>query len=163
MRDPYEILGLDASATADAIREAFRARAFETHPDRNPGDDGARARFEEVVAANAILSDDAKRAAWDRGERPGDEGAAGDAAGEPTEAEADVAAAVQFVRDSLPEAVAAVQAVWTGEPVRVVAGRAATNARRTFVDLAKTPEGQVKIRQGARGALDLFVALTRPP
>ncbi len=66
MRDPYEILGVDRSATQDEIKSAFRKLATQHHPDKNPGDDGAQARFKEVNAAYQILSDPQKRAAFDR-------------------------------------------------------------------------------------------------
>lgn len=66
MRDPYELLGVDRSATQDEIKSAFRKAATLHHPDKNPGDDGAQQRFKEVNAAYQILSDPQKRAAFDR-------------------------------------------------------------------------------------------------
>ena len=66
MRDPYELLGVDRSATQDEIKSAFRRAATMHHPDKNPGDDGAQQRFKEVNAAYQILSDPEKRAAFDR-------------------------------------------------------------------------------------------------
>ena len=66
MRDPYELLGVDRSATQDEIKSAFRKAATQHHPDKNPGDDGAQQRFKEVNAAYQILSDPQKRAAFDR-------------------------------------------------------------------------------------------------
>ncbi len=67
MRDPYDILGVDRSATQDEIKSAFRRLAMLHHPDKNPGDDGAPVRFKEINAAYQILSDPEKRAAFDRG------------------------------------------------------------------------------------------------
>lgn len=66
MRDPYELLGVDRSATQDEIKGAFRKLASQHHPDRNPGDDGAQERFKQLNAAYQILSDPQKRAAFDR-------------------------------------------------------------------------------------------------
>jgi molecular chaperone DnaJ len=66
VRDPYDILGVDRSATQDEIKSAFRRLASQHHPDKNPGDDGAHHRFQEINAAHQILSDPQKRAAFDR-------------------------------------------------------------------------------------------------
>jgi len=66
VRDPYDILGVDRSATQDEIKSAFRKLAAQHHPDRNPGDDGAHQRFKELNAAYQHLSDPEKRAAFDR-------------------------------------------------------------------------------------------------
>ncbi len=66
--DPYKILGLAKTATADQIRKAYRALAKKSHPDLHPGDKGAEARFKALNAANDILSDPEKRGKFDRGE-----------------------------------------------------------------------------------------------
>jgi len=66
VRDPYDVLGVDRSATQDEIKSAFRKLAAQHHPDKNPGDDGAHQRFKEINAAYQILSDPQKRAAFDR-------------------------------------------------------------------------------------------------
>src|SRR5258706_15149678 len=66
VRDPYDVLGVARSATLSEIRGAFRRLAAEHHPDRNPGDSGAHERFTELNAAYQILSDDQRRAAFDR-------------------------------------------------------------------------------------------------
>jgi molecular chaperone DnaJ len=66
VRDPYDILGVDRSATQDELKAAFRRLASQHHPDKNPGDDGAHNRFKEINAAYQILSDPQKRAAFDR-------------------------------------------------------------------------------------------------
>lgn len=68
MRDPYVVLGLDRTASAQDIKRAFRKLAKENHPDRHPGDKGAQARFAEINAANEILGDKDKRQKFDRGE-----------------------------------------------------------------------------------------------
>ena len=81
MRDPYEILGVGRQATDAEIKGAFRKLAAVHHPDKNPGDPNAQARFQELNAAHQILSDPDKRAAYDRfGEaafRPGGHGGRG--------------------------------------------------------------------------------------
>lgn len=66
VRDPYDVLGVDKSATQDEIKGAFRRLASQHHPDRNPDDASASQRFKEINAAYQILSDPQKRAAFDR-------------------------------------------------------------------------------------------------
>jgi molecular chaperone DnaJ len=66
VRDPYDVLGVDRSATQDEIKSAFRKAAVLHHPDKNPDDPSAQQRFKEVNAAYQILSDPQKRAAFDR-------------------------------------------------------------------------------------------------
>jgi DnaJ-class molecular chaperone len=68
MRDPYEVLGVAKTATADEIRKAYRKLAKASHPDLHPGDKAAEARFKELSAAHDILSDAGKRARFDKGE-----------------------------------------------------------------------------------------------
>ncbi len=68
MKSPYEILGVAKTASADDIRKAYRALAKKLHPDLNPGDKKAEARFKEIASANDLLSDNAKRAKFDAGE-----------------------------------------------------------------------------------------------
>jgi DnaJ-class molecular chaperone len=65
-RDPYETLGVKRDASEDEIKKAYRKLARQYHPDRNPGDKQAEARFKEVQAAYDILSDKQKRAQYDR-------------------------------------------------------------------------------------------------
>jgi len=68
MRDPYEVLGVPRSATAAAIKSAFRKLAKKHHPDSNKDDPKAAARFSEINSANEILGDEDKRKQFDRGE-----------------------------------------------------------------------------------------------
>jgi DnaJ-class molecular chaperone len=67
-RNPYEVLGVGKDASEEDIRRAYRRLAKKHHPDLNPGNKQAEARFKEVNAANELLSDAAKRARFDRGE-----------------------------------------------------------------------------------------------
>ncbi|MEM1029277.1 MAG: J domain-containing protein [Myxococcota bacterium] len=66
MNDPYQVLGVDRSATADEIKAAFRQLAMKHHPDRNADDPRAAQRFKELNAAYQVLGDPQKRAAFDR-------------------------------------------------------------------------------------------------
>ncbi len=68
MADPYEILGVKREATQAEIRKAYLRLAKKNHPDLHPGDKAAEARFKEISAANDIVGDEKKRAAFDRGE-----------------------------------------------------------------------------------------------
>ncbi|MDB5596685.1 MAG: Chaperone DnaJ domain protein [Hyphomicrobiales bacterium] len=68
MRDPYTILGVSKSASADEIKKAFRKLAKKYHPDQNKNDPKAQEKFSEASAANEILSDEKKRGQFDRGE-----------------------------------------------------------------------------------------------
>src|SRR5262249_25014587 len=68
IRDPYQVLGMPRSATADDIRKSFRRLAKTLHPDVNRSDPEADERFAELNSAHEILSNRAKRGAFDRGE-----------------------------------------------------------------------------------------------
>lgn len=70
-RDYYDVLGVPRTATADEVKRAYRQRALEHHPDRNPGDAEAEARFKEAAEAYSVLSDADKRARYDRFGRAG--------------------------------------------------------------------------------------------
>ncbi len=65
-RDYYEILGVDREATQQEIKTSYRRLAVKYHPDRNPGDREAEERFKECAEAYAVLSDQEKRARYDR-------------------------------------------------------------------------------------------------
>ena len=62
----YEVLGVTKTASQDEIRKAYRQAALKNHPDRNPGDAEAESRFKEATGAFQVLSDDDKRARYDR-------------------------------------------------------------------------------------------------
>jgi len=65
-RDYYEVLGVEKDASEADIKKAYRRMAMKFHPDRNPGDEEAEARFKEVKEAYEALSDPQKRAAYDQ-------------------------------------------------------------------------------------------------
>ncbi len=65
-RDYYDILGVSRTATDDELKKAYRKLAMKHHPDRNPDSRDAEARFKEAKEAYEILSDPAKREAYDR-------------------------------------------------------------------------------------------------
>lgn len=66
--DPYAALGLSKTATADEIRKAYKRIARESHPDLNPGDTGAEARFKAASSAYDLLKDADSRKRFDAGE-----------------------------------------------------------------------------------------------
>lgn len=65
-RDYYDVLGVSKGATKDEIKKAYRKQALKYHPDKNPGDKKAEDMFKEAAEAYEVLSDDDKRAKYDR-------------------------------------------------------------------------------------------------
>ncbi|AQR60486.1 molecular chaperone DnaJ [Brevundimonas sp. LM2] len=65
-RDYYEVLSVERTIDAAGLKSAYRKLAMEHHPDRNGGSEESMARFKEISEAYTILSDDQKRAAYDR-------------------------------------------------------------------------------------------------
>ncbi|WDR02562.1 DnaJ C-terminal domain-containing protein [Devosia algicola] len=68
MRDPYSVLGVARSASEKDIKSAYRKLAKAHHPDQNPDDPNAHAKFAEATSAYDLLNDASKRAQFDRGE-----------------------------------------------------------------------------------------------
>ncbi len=64
-RDYYDILGVDKKASGDEIKKAYRKLAMQYHPDRNPNNKEAEAKFKEATEAYEVLKDDQKRAGYD--------------------------------------------------------------------------------------------------
>ena len=79
-RDYYEVLGVSKNASDDEIKKAYRKLAIKYHPDKNPGDKEAEAKFKEVSEAHEVLSDKQKRARYDQF---GHAGVGGNAGGNP--------------------------------------------------------------------------------
>jgi molecular chaperone DnaJ len=80
-RDYYEVLGLSQGCSPDEVRKAYKQAALKYHPDRNPGDKGAEAKFKEATEAYSVLSDDDKRRTYDRFGHAGLDGAGVDFSG----------------------------------------------------------------------------------
>ena len=77
-RDYYEVLGVSKTATDAELKKAYRVLAKKYHPDSNPGDKEAEAKFKEASEAYAVLSDPDKRAKYDQFGHAAFDGSAGD-------------------------------------------------------------------------------------
>ena len=100
-RDYYDVLEVDRSASEDEIKKAYRKKALEFHPDRNPGDQQAEESFKEATEAYEILHDSEKRARYDQFGHAGVDGQfAGGGAGGPGFGGFDLSDALRaFMRD----------------------------------------------------------------
>lgn len=76
-RDYYEVLSVSKSASGEEIKKAYRKLALQYHPDRNPGDTEAEEKFKEAAEAYDVLSNEEKKARYDRFGHAGMSGAAG--------------------------------------------------------------------------------------
>jgi len=74
-RDYYEVLGINRTATDEALKKAYRKQALKYHPDRNPGDKAAEDKFKEAAEAYEVLRDPQKRQIYDQYGHQGLEGA----------------------------------------------------------------------------------------
>ena len=84
-RDYYEVLGVSKNASDDEIKKAYRKLAIKYHPDKNPGDKEAEAKFKEINEAHDVLSDKQKRARYDQFGHAGVGGAGFGGGGNPFE------------------------------------------------------------------------------
>lgn len=66
MKDYYEVLGVSETAAPEEIKKVYRKLAFQYHPDRNPGNKAAEAKFKEISGAYYVLSDPKRRAEYDQ-------------------------------------------------------------------------------------------------
>ncbi|HOH96199.1 MAG TPA: DnaJ domain-containing protein, partial [Candidatus Enterocola sp.] len=77
-RDYYEVLGIAKTATEDEIKKAYRKKAIEFHPDKNPGNKEAEEKFKEAAEAYDVLGNPQKRQRYDQFGHAGVNGSAGD-------------------------------------------------------------------------------------
>ena len=75
--DPYDLLGVDKNVAEADLKKAYKKMAMKYHPDRNQGDKDAETKFKEVSEAYDILSDENKRAIYDKHGHAGLEGQGG--------------------------------------------------------------------------------------
>ena len=80
-RDYYDVLGIDRNADEKTIKKAYRKLAKKYHPDMNPGDKEAEAKFKEATEAYGVLSDPDKRRQYDQFGHAAFEGGVGGAGG----------------------------------------------------------------------------------
>ena len=76
-RDYYEVLGVSRNATDEEIKKAYRKKAIQYHPDKNPGNKEAEEKFKEAAEAYDVLSNKEKRAKYDQFGHAGLDGQAG--------------------------------------------------------------------------------------
>ena len=80
-KDYYDVLGVSKGATAQEIKKGYRKMAVKYHPDKNPGDNAAEESFKEAAEAYEVLSDDNKKAKYDRFGHAAFDGAGGGGGG----------------------------------------------------------------------------------
>lgn len=146
-RDYYDVLGVARTATPDEIKKAYRRLAMANHPDRNPGDAEAEARFKEAAEAYEVLSNADKRARYDRFGRAGMGGAAGGPGGAGFGSAADIFAAFSDIFGGD----ARFESVFGGAPRRRGVGRPGSDLRvrlsLSLEDIAEGAERTLKLRK----------------
>ncbi|HLD69310.1 MAG TPA: DnaJ domain-containing protein, partial [Candidatus Omnitrophota bacterium] len=80
-KDYYRALGVSENVTPEALKKAYRKLAVKYHPDKNPGDAAAEAKFKEISEAYYVLSDPKRKAQYDQLRRLGGGAGAGNYAG----------------------------------------------------------------------------------
>ena len=99
-RDYYEVLSVERGASEDEVKKAYRKKALEFHPDRNPGDHAAEESFKEATEAYEVLKDSEKRQRYDQLGHAGVDGGFGGAGGFAGHADFDLSDALRaFMRD----------------------------------------------------------------
>lgn len=146
-QDYYELLGLTKGASAEEIKKAYRKMAMQYHPDRNPGDAEAEAKFKDCSEAYEVLKDEQKRAAYDRfGHAAFENGGAGVADAAVPGSTSTSAAAVSRISSTRCSATSWVDA----EAAAVVRPAVAPTCGTTWKSRSKRPSPAVRRRSGCR-------------
>ncbi len=145
-QDYYELLGLTKGASAEEIKKAYRKMAMQYHPDRNPGDAEAEAKFKDCSEAYEVLKDEQKRAAYDRfghaAFENGGAGAGGAAAAGSTSTSAAAASRTSSTRCSATS--------WADAVAAAVRPAAGPTCGTTWRSRSRKPSPAVRRRSGCR-------------
>lgn len=144
VKDPYKVLGVTRSATPDQVKKAFRSKAKQFHPDRNPGR-AEDEKFREINSAYEILSDETKRARYDAQRTRGRGSAKGGSRKESSRAGRNAGELFGFMRGFR-----ATGAAQTGRSAASKAG--SPTARKNASKSEREPELTVTLEEAYRGA-----------